>query len=222
MTELVTVKSTGQALEFWLQERGSYAVLRQALHDKLSANAAFYAGIRQPVVFFGKHFSAAQKRELKNLLHMDFGMDDVQFVDDETEIDYNRPAFVSAPAPVTETEPEVQVRAARSFDADSVILSGTVRSGQRIESAGDVTVLGDVNPGAEIVARGSVLVFGKLRGLVHAGAAGDKQAVIVANHLMSSQIRLASKIAVLPAKRVIEGTEVARIEDDKIIIETIG
>jgi len=63
---------------------------------------------------------------------------------------------------------------------DALIVKTTCRSGKTIRHSGDVVVRADVNPGAEIFADGDILVFGSLRGLVHAGAAGDTRAAIVA------------------------------------------
>ncbi len=72
-------------------------------------------------------------------------------------------------------------------------INRTLRSGTRIEFPGNVTVVGDVNPGAEVVAGGSVVVWGKVRGMVHAGAGGDTSVVICALGLASMQIRIAGQ-----------------------------
>ena len=54
---------------------------------------------------------------------------------------------------------------------------------------------GDVNAGAEIVAGGDVLVWGKLRGVVHAGAMGDDSAVVCALWMAPIQLRIGQHIA---------------------------
>jgi septum site-determining protein MinC len=82
--------------------------------------------------------------------------------------------------------------------AGDLFLRETVRSGRSIFHEGSVTILGDVNPGAEIIAAGSVVVWGRLRGLVHAGAMGDKTAVICALDLNPTQLRIADQIAISP------------------------
>ena len=69
-----------------------------------------------------------------------------------------------------------------------------------IEYQGNVIVFGDVNPGAEIMAGGSVLIWGRLRGLVHAGADGDEEAIVGALEFSPMQLRIAGKIAVSPKK----------------------
>ena len=76
----------------------------------------------------------------------------------------------------------------------ALFLERTLRSGTRIEFPGHVVVLGDVNPGAEIIAEGNVIIWGRLRGMVHAGAKGNKNAVICALDLSPTQLRIAEEV----------------------------
>jgi septum site-determining protein MinC len=101
-----------------------------------------------------------------------------------------------------------------------LFLRKTLRSGRSIFHEGAVTILGDVNPGAEIIAAGSVIVWGRLRGLVHAGAMGDKTAVICALDLSPTQLRIADQIAISPAEaRDKPQPEQAAIRQGQIVAE---
>jgi septum site-determining protein MinC len=107
-----------------------------------------------------------------------------------------------------------------------LFLRKTLRSGRSIYHEGSVTILGDVNPGAEIIAGGSVIVWGRLRGLVHAGAAvspegmGDETAVICALDLNPTQLRIADQIAISPAEvRSKPQPEKAAIRQGQIVAE---
>lgn len=93
---------------------------------------------------------------------------------------------------VTELRPPTAVTAPR---AETVIVARTVRSGGRVESAGSIVVLGDVNAGAELIAEGDVIVTGVLRGIAHAGAAGNEKAVIYAERILAPQLRIAGTLA---------------------------
>jgi septum site-determining protein MinC len=99
-----------------------------------------------------------------------------------------------------------------------LLLKETLRSGRSIYHEDHVVIIGDVNPGAEVIAGGDVIVWGKLRGLVHAGALGDETAVICALALTPTQLRIADQIAIPP-----EGSagklspEQAIIKDGQII-----
>ncbi len=81
-------------------------------------------------------------------------------------------------------------------------LDTTLRSGKRIEHSGNVVLRGDVNPGGEIIAQGDILIWGRLRGVAHAGAAGNEAATIMALSLHSGQIRIAAVVARLPETKM--------------------
>jgi septum site-determining protein MinC len=98
-------------------------------------------------------------------------------------------------------------------------VKGPLRSGGRVIFEGNVVVMGDVNPGAEIVAGGSVIVWGRLRGVVHAGAHGDEKAVVCALELIPTQLRIASEIAVSPKKHGKSHPEVACLKDGQLVAE---
>lgn len=104
--------------------------------------------------------------------------------------------------------------------ANALLLRETLRSGRSVWHEGHVVVLGDVNPGAEIIATGNVVVWGRLRGLVHAGAGGDTAAVICALDLNPTQLRIAEQIAVAPNdSRPAAIPEQATIRDGQIVAE---
>lgn len=77
----------------------------------------------------------------------------------------------------------------------AILVNRTLRSGYNLSYQGHVTVIGDVNPGAEIIASGSIIVWGRLQGLVHAGAEGDENVFVCALDLRPTQIRIAGQIA---------------------------
>lgn len=93
---------------------------------------------------------------------------------------------------IVEIRPPSVVMAARG---ETKIIARTVRSGGRVVSSGSVVVLGDVNSGAEIIANDDIIVVGQLRGLAHAGASGNENAVIWAEKIVSPQLRIGDAVA---------------------------
>lgn len=71
---------------------------------------------------------------------------------------------------------------------------GSIRSGQRLEEEGSIVILGDVNSGAEIIAADNIVILGTLRGLAHAGAKGNRKAIIAAGKLDTVQLRVANVV----------------------------
>lgn len=103
--------------------------------------------------------------------------------------------------------------------AGTLVLSKTLRSGERVEHPGTVVVLGDVNPGAEVVAGGDVIVVGKLRGLAHAGATGDEERFVFALEFAAKQVRIGPHLAQAPEGEVGQGPELARVQEGRIVVE---
>lgn len=98
---------------------------------------------------------------------------------------------------------------------------GTLRSGQLIESEGNLVIIGDANPGSEIAAAGNVVVMGAIRGIVHAGCTGNRDAFVVALNLEPTQIRIADIITRPPdgEVRTVITPERAYIKDNTIYID---
>jgi len=101
----------------------------------------------------------------------------------------------------------------------AVLVRRTLRSGFSLQHIGHVIVIGDVNPGSEIVAGGDVVVWGRLRGMVHAGAQGEETAVVCALDLSPTQLRIAGQIAVTPKRRGRSLPELARLIDGQVVAE---
>lgn len=102
------------------------------------------------------------------------------------------------------------------------IFDGSLRSGNKIEYAGTIVVTGDVNAGAELVAGENVIVVGALRGLAHAGAKGNKGAIIVAGSIEAAQLRIADIVKEIEKSEDDEEEIIKRkayIENDVMIME---
>jgi septum site-determining protein MinC len=109
---------------------------------------------------------------------------------------------------------------AKSVDHDAALwIDRTLRSGVRIEHPGHVVVVGDVNPGAEVIAGGSVIIWGRLRGVVHAGAQGNREATVCALDMSPTQLRIAGEIAVAPARQGPPKPEVVHLKNGRLQAE---
>ena len=111
------------------------------------------------------------------------------------------------------------VNTSLSGGEEAVLVRRTLRSGFRMKHPGHVIIIGDVNPGAEIVAGGDVMVWGRLRGMVHAGAEGNENAVVCALDLAPTQLRIAGYIAITPKRRGKPQPEIAKVSDGQVVAE---
>jgi septum site-determining protein MinC len=109
---------------------------------------------------------------------------------------------------------------------ETLYVEANLRSGQLIRYPGNVFVVGDVNPSAEIIAAGDVIIWGTLRGIVHAGADGDKEAKVIAMDLSAGQVRIADKVAAFKEVKAKDKKkdgnkvpELVKIENNDIIVK---
>ena len=113
----------------------------------------------------------------------------------------------------------------RAFDKEIAMSEtkfhrGSLRSGQKMETEGSLVILGDVNSGAEIMASDNIVVLGALRGLAHAGAKGNKQAIIAAGLFDSVQVRIANIVKEINRdEEPMHKQAYISVIDDKIVIE---
>ncbi len=81
---------------------------------------------------------------------------------------------------------------------NDIFHEGTVRSGDRMSSNGNLCIIGDVNPGAIVSAKKNIYVWGKLLGIAFAGKGGNKNASITSLYLNPLQLRIADVVAIGP------------------------
>lgn len=142
-----------------------------------------------------------------------------------------RPARPPSAASLVESEDPDDLTSPEVILAPPYIYRGTLRSGQVFRHAGTIMLIGDVNPGAEVISGGDIFVWGRLRGIVHAGAMGNERAVVCAIDFEPIQLRIAGYIAMSPKavsnepgrwfwrRNATEKPEVARVMGRQIVVD---
>jgi septum site-determining protein MinC len=208
MPERINIKGISQGVLVSLPEDDSWEALAGPLLEVLHQKANFLKGgqlvidlrdLAVPADDLAKLQSELQDRDLRlaAILSED---EDTQsaaqalgLATDLASVPPPTPARPNRPAEYTDEETNSE-----EYGTTGVLIKRTLRSGRTIRSRGHVVVLGDVNSGAEIIAVGDIVVWGKLRGVVHAGAQGDESAVVCALDLAPTQLRIANLITVPP------------------------
>ena len=123
---------------------------------------------------------------------------------------------------VSKARPEEQhsVEAGPASRETALYVNRTVRSGTRMEHQGSVVVVGDVNPGAELVVHGSAVIWGRLRGMVHAGSAGDAEAVICALEFAPTRLQIAEEVLDASGAAIFLEPGIARIRNGSLVLES--
>ena len=225
----VGIKGIHEGLLVTVPDRGSFAELFALLTADLSQKQSCLQGSQVALRVGYRHLDKDDLRELQLLFEQnqlelwavlaeepatraaarDLALA-TRLSGSQTDLDGNVLTAVPIPEPTAAPPPP----------QGGLLLKETVRSGRSVFHEGHIVIIGDVNPGAEIVAGGDVIVWGRLRGLVHAGALGDETAVICALELNPTQLRIADQIAISPdEKRGRSIPEQATIRQGQIVAE---
>ncbi|NMA65545.1 MAG: septum site-determining protein MinC [Clostridiaceae bacterium] len=219
-TKGIIFKGNSEGLVIVIPENYSYDNILQEIDNKVSNASRFFKGARIKVTYRGYDLTSIQEQEVKKILDEKSGAIIESFSKEEPK------ATNVIPSHESNTFKIIKNIFSTSIDEGSCkFIRNTVRNGTRVDYKGHVVILGDVNPGAEIVASGNVVVLGTLRGMVHAGAEGDKDAFIYALKLRPTQIRIAEAIARMPEEDIEDDNsarpEMATAKDGMIVVEQI-
>ncbi len=199
----IAIKGTRQGLLITLGE-GPWEAQVDALARRLEKGAAFFQGGRAALDVGSRPLDEAQIRQVRDLLaRYEIDLWAMQSTADATILAAVRLGLspILRPEEAGRADPQRGQEETLVPPASGLVVERTVRSGQRIEHPGDIIIIGDVHAGAEIVAGRHVIVWGKLQGMVHAGALGDENAVVCALDLAPTQLRIADHIARSPEER---------------------
>ena len=143
------------------------------LKKKIQELKKMYKNEKTPIRVTGKILKNKEIDEIQKLIK--------KYID--VEIDFDMPKSLGLSSIKRTFNKEIAI-------SETKFHRGSLRSGQKMESEGSLVILGDVNSGAEVMASDNIVVLGALRGLAHAGAKGNKQAIISAGLLDTVQIRI--------------------------------
>lgn len=190
----IVFKGNSEGLVIVIPEDYSFEQALEEIDNKVSSAARFFKGAKIKVTYRGVTLNNAQEEAIKWVLDEKSGA----FIESFSKDDESRQTAVVQKQPKQNPVPTRKLFFAGVDEGNCKFVRSTIRSGTRIQYDGNVVVIGDVNPGGEIVASGNVVVLGTLRGMVHAGADGNRDAFIYALNLKPTQIRIAEAIARMP------------------------
>ena len=172
----------------------------EELDAKLPRLRDFYQSSTIPMRITGKLFNTAEKERIKRTISEEINV----------EIKFDEVSDLLGLHAIKKTfEADIDI-------SETKFVQNSLRSGQKEEYAGSIVICGDVNYGAEIVAGGNIMILGALRGVAHAGANGNTMAIISANYIDVTQIRIANLVREVGEK--IDKCPICKIENNEIVI----
>ena len=158
-----------------INEEAEFDSIKRELKRKMMQLKKLYKDEKTPIMVVGKVLKNKEIEEVERIIK--------SFLDVDVDFDMPRELGLSS---IKKTF------AKEIFTSETKFHKGSLRSGQKIESDGSIVILGDVNSGSEVIAEDNIVVLGTLRGLAHAGAKGNKEAIIAAGRLDTVQMRISN------------------------------
>lgn len=239
-TDIINIKGTKNGLVIMINPDRDFEELKNTLKSKIESSRGFFKGAKF-TFHLGRHnLSAENTKELEEIccqhgLIIDNGIAwpnqaevpskrrGSTTLDDSviTETPREKAMSDNVRPIMREASPSIpSVGVTETDKKPCLFVSRSLRSGQKIKYNGSIVVLGDVNPGSEVTASGDIVVLGSLRGVVHAGANGNNEAIIMAYRLNPVQLRISSAISRPPENsKPSEYPETARLRGGQMVIE---
>jgi len=215
---IISFKATVNGLILIMRGEDDFDTVYEHIEKKLESSGRFFKGASLAVKYRGRKLVAEQEQKIKELLSKKTNAEIKSF-----EEDLAQPEKEQAEVEKSREKPKMRLMFFKGLEEGlTKFYKGTVRSGQLISFEGNIVIIGDVNPGGEVLATGNVVVMGSLRGMVHAGADGNKEAVVEAFCLQPTQLRIADVITRPPdtkENRQVHIPEMAAVKDDMVYIE---
>ena len=171
----ISIKKNQVAIK--IDEEAEQKEIISSLKKKMLELKNLYKDDKTPILITGKILKNKEMDEIQNIIK--------KFLD--VEIEFDSPKVLGLHGIKKTFYKEVAT-------SETKFHKGALRSGQRLEFEGSIVIIGDVNAGAEVIASENIVILGNLRGLAHAGAKGNKDAVIEASEIDAVQIRIADKV----------------------------
>ena len=187
MKSCISINLRKEDIVIKINEEFSHEDIMYALRKKIPELKKVYQSEKTPIVITGKVLKNKEIDEIQALIK--------KYID--VKINFDSPRTLGLHGITRTYNKEIAT-------SETKFHRGSVRSGQKVEYEGSLVILGDVNDGAEVIAGENIIVLGILRGLAHAGAKGNKEAIIAASSIEAPQLRIANIIKEREREEILE------------------
>ena len=202
MRSIILVNMKKNEIILKVNEEATQEQIIESLEKKLPVLKNLYKEAKNPIRVTGKFLRDKEMEEIKSIIK--------KAINVNIEFDNVNELGLSGIKKAYEQDVE---------NSQTYFFKGGIRSGQRIETEGSIVILGDVNNGAELIAEDNIVILGVLRGLAHAGAKGNKKAIIATHRIECPQLRIANILKEMEKEELEETKQFASVKEDHIILE---
>ncbi len=213
MNHNVTIKSNKYGLEVHLNPDVSFQELLEDVAKKFGEASKFFANSAMAASFEGRVLSRIQEQQLIDVITATAKIHIVCVIDNNKTTEQHYRSIVEQSIEDKENQ-------------DGQFYRGNLKKRQLLECETSIIVIGDVEQGAKIIAKGNVIVMGTLRGNVHAGAAGDRDAFVCALNMEPKILKIADVVAKRQFTRTKDDitmkSKIATIDGDHIYLDPMN
>lgn len=203
MKNCISINPKKNEIIIKIAEKATFEEISYSIKKKVDELKKVCKDEKTPIYVTGKTLKTKEIEEIQNVISEKI----------DTKVEFDTPRKLGLHEIKKTFSREIAV-------SETKFIRTSLRSGQKIEYEGSLVILGDVNGGAEVIAEDNIVVLGALRGLAHAGARGNKEAIIAAGVLDAPQLRIANIVKEIERDEEINSIAVhVFVENDKIVIE---
>ena len=186
-----------------IAEKATWEEIEASLSKKVDELKKLYKDDKTPIAVTGKTLKTKEMEDIQRIIEEKI----------KVKIEFDTPKKLGLHEIKKTFSRDIKV-------SETKYIKNSLRSGQKVEFEGSLVILGDLNGGAEAIAGENIIVLGVLRGLAHAGAKGNKKAIIAANRIECPQLRIANIVREIEKEDLEQEYKYASIdEENKIILE---
>lgn len=203
MARCISVNLKRNEVVIKIDEEAEFADIVENLKKKMPSLKKLYKDEKTPIRVTGKVLRNKEVDEIEKIIKENIDVD----------VEFDIPKALGLHSIKKAFSQDISV-------SETKYHRGSLRSGQKIETEGSIVILGDVNSGAEVIASDNIVVLGALRGLAHAGANGNKDAIIAAGTLDAVQLRIANVVKEIErSEEIIHRQAYVYVQDEQIVID---
>lgn len=198
----IKISQTQNKIIIKIDEHAEQIDILEDLTKKMKELKKMYKNEDTPIYVSGKVLKNKEIEEIQKIIKSEINV----------EIEFDSPKVLGLHGIKKSFEQEIN-------SSETKFYRGSLRSGKKIEYEGSIVIIGDVNGGAEVISGENIVVLGNLRGLAHAGAKGNKSAIIAAEAMDTAQIRIANIVKELEKEETERRHVYIYVRENEIIIE---
>ena len=202
MKNCVSIVLGKEEITLKISEKADYKEIEECLKEKIPELKKLYKNEKTPIFVTGKVLKNKEIDRIKEIIQKDI----------DVKVEFDSPKVLGLHGIKKAFAEEIK-------SSETKFHRGSLRSGMKLEYEGSIVVLGDVNAGAEVIAGENIVVLGILRGVAHAGAKGNVEAMIAAAQIESPQIRIANIVKEIEKEEEETRKTYAFVKENAIILE---